>query len=313
MNTHFVTIGIDVSKKNLDVFGLENEPKTLTFPNNINGINALKEKMTTVSRIVLEPSGGYEALVATVLYEAGLPVCIVNARQVRDFARAQGILAKTDAIDAKVLMDFGRMMQPKPTQIHTNALMDLVRRRSQIVSQLVFEKAQLEHTHCMVVQMDIEENIVKIKQRIDLIEKEIVDFIDKDVDLSQKKQILVSCPGIGNVTAHTLLSELPELGQLEAPQIAALAGLAPYNCDSGGMRGQRHIRGGRMSVRNGVYMAALSAIRFNNDIKIFYKRLIEKGKKPKVAITAVMRKLLIILNALLRDKRIWTPLPVSKN
>jgi transposase len=312
MNNHFVTIGIDVSKKNLDVFGLEHESKTLTFPNNINGITALNEKLLNVSRIVLEPSGGYEALVATTLFEAGHPVCIVNARQIRDFARAQGILAKTDAIDAKVLSDFGRIMQPKLTQIHSNALLDLVRRRGQIVSQLVFEKAQLERSHCMAVQLDIEENIVQIKQRIDLIDKEIVSFIDKDFDLSKKKQILVSCPGIGNITAHTLLSELPELGELEAPKVVALAGLAPYNCDSGGMRGQRHIRGGRMAVRNGLYMAALSAIRYNKDLKIFYKRLIEKGKKTKVAITATMRKLLITLNALLRDKRVWTAEPVSK-
>jgi len=309
MKDGFVSIGIDISKAWLDVHG-PGKQCPARVANNQQGIARLLEALAQAMPdvIICEPSGGYERRVVATLQAAGMPVAVVNAKWVRDFARAKGTLAKTDRLDAQILAAYGAAMRPIPTRnIAHNVLADYVARRRQVVELLRRERQQREHASCDVIRCDIEDSIARLEQQVAVWEQRIRDTIAAHQQVAQRHAILTSCSGIGDVTAATLIAELPELGQCSHAQIAALAGLAPFNHDSGTLRGTRHIRGGRSSVRSALYMATVAAIRYNPDIKACYDRLRRAGKHAKVALVAAMRKLLITLNALVKDNRKWQP------
>ncbi|MBN8598717.1 MAG: IS110 family transposase [Planctomycetes bacterium] len=260
------------------------------------------------SRIVLEATGGYEHPVLRCLGDRGLPAIRVNPRQVRDFARATGILAKTDAIDAKVLVRFGSAVEPAHRPLpapEREKLARLQTRRSQLVDLRTAEHNRLEQTTDAGITRTIRAVIKTLQEQIKLIEAESADVIAEHAQLERHYAILTSIPGIGPVTAGVLMGQMPELGTLSRQQVAALAGLAPFNRDSGTQRGQRHIRGGRTSVRTALYMATLTALRENEVIAEDFERYTAAGKPHKVAMTACMRKLLIIANALVRDDILW--------
>jgi len=303
---HFV--GIDVSKDKLDVavypsnqvFQVDNDP------------NKLDELLQTLQDlqpllIVFESTGGYELLAATTLYAAGLPAVIVNARQIRDFAKSVGKLAKTDTIDAQVIAHFACAVRPEVRPFKdksTQELSALVTRRRQIVDMIVAESNRLTLA-TKQNQKDIKAHIRWLKKRLLQIDNNIKGQVHKSPVFHKKDKILQSTPGVGPTTAVSLICGLPELGTLNRKKIAALIGLAPLNRDSGRFRGRRMIWGGRAHVRAVLYMSTLSAIQFNPIIRQFYKRLREAGKCNKVAMTACMRKLLTILNAMMRDQRCW--------
>ena len=302
-----VNVGIDVSKTTLDVsFNGEH----YEFTNDPEGLDKFTRFLVHVDvrAIVLEATGGLEAEAALVLSEAGYPVAVVNPRQVRDFAKALGKLAKTDKIDAAIIAQFadatgveGQSL-PDAAQRRLKAL--LVRRR-QIQTMLRAEENRLATSRDREVRESIEEVIDLLRRQL----AQIDDDSDREVRSSPlwkaKLELLTSVPGVGPVTAKTLLAELPELGTMSGRQIAMLAGVAPINRDSGKMRGRRTTWGGRSSVRAPLYMAALNATRWNPVLKPFYERLVERGTAKKAAIVAVMRKLLVIMNAMLRDSRSW--------
>lgn len=305
VHTYVKTIGIDVAKAHFDVHVLPGK-QAKRFANNEAGMRSLLEFIgKDKSLVILEPSGGYENILQYTLLEKHIAVAKVNARQIRDFARACGILAKTDKLDASVLAEYGRKMEVRILSMqskHEQKLAVLVARRRQLVDILTAEKTRLEKSADSVSVQSIGRISVVVKQEIKDINKLIAVCIEASDDLNAKRKILENQKGIGATTAAVLLAELPELGQIEGKQISSLVGLAPRNYDSGKMRGQRHISGGRISVRCTLYMATLTAIRHNPVIKEFYTRLKAQGKNPKVALTACMRKFLVILNAKLRDE-----------
>jgi transposase len=257
--------------------------------------------------VVLEASGGYEGVVAAALAEAGLPVAIVNPRQVRKFAGAIGRLAKTDAIDAAVIAHFAQAVRPAarplPDDLATR-LAELMARRRQLV---VMIKQRLARAHDRIAQSSFRAVLKRLEAERVRIDKAIDKLIEASPLWCAKQDLLKSVPGVGDVVARTLIAELPELGQVDRHQIAALAGIAPMNRDSGRYRGKRKIQGGRVEVRAPLYMACLVAIRHNPALKSFYRRLREAGKPARLALVAAMRKLLTILNAILRDQRPWAP------
>ena len=308
MSQSFVSIGIDVSKAHLDVHHPASPPIRI-----LNQPQAIAEWIDTladnhVDIIICEPSGGYERLLVTTCHEAGLPIAVVNAAHIHHFAKAQGILAKTDQIDAGVIAAYGAMFKPAPQAVKSSdELVQYVARRRQLVEMVRMEKQRSEHLRCPRLKQGSEDHIAWMKGAIDQIDDDINAYIKADKQLHQRHEVLTSCKGIGDVTAATLLAELPELGTASHAQITALAGLAPYNVDSGSMKGRRAIRGGRAGVRKALYMATISAIKSNPDIHTLYRRLLAKGKHTKVAITACMRQLLITLNALIKHNRKWKP------
>ncbi len=303
-----VFVGVDVSKDSLDV-AIGTQKEIITFANDQKSVDALVKKLGRIKAqlTVFESTGGYELLAASCLAEAGLAVVIVNPRQVRNFAKATGILAKTDAIDARVIAHFAQAVRPEVRQLkdrHTSELSALVTRRRQIIEMIVAERNRLRLANKRN-KKDIEDHIRWLKKRLDKIETDIGKMIQNSPIWRCKDDILQSVPGIGPVTSASLICDLPELGVLSPKKIAMLVGLAPLNCDSGKYKGRRRIWGGRASVRSGLYMATMAAIRCNPAIKGFYQRLIAAGKCHKVAATACMRKLLIIVNAMLRDQTLW--------
>jgi len=303
-----VFVGVDVCKDSLDV-AIGAEKDIITFANDQKGVDALIEKLNRLAPelIVFESTGGYERLAASLLAEAGLPVVIVNPRQVRDFAKSAGILAKTDAIDARVIARFAEAVKPDVRHLkdhETSELTALVTRRRQIIEMIVAENNRLKLANKRN-KKDIKDHIRWLEKRLDKIEIDIDKMIQSSPMWRCKDDILQSVPGIGPITSASLICDLPELGVLGPKKIAMLAGLAPLNCDSGKFRGRRRIWGGRAAVRSGLYMATLAAIRCNPAIKGFYQRLTAAGKCHKVAATACMRKLLIITNAMLRDQTLW--------
>ena len=303
-----VFIGIDVSKDFLDVARWPEE-HTFRVAREEAAIAALVETLRalTPARVVLEATGGLEAPVTAALASAGLPVAVVNPRQARDFAKATGQLAKTDRIDARLLARLGQSLAPRLTALkdeETRALEALLARRRQIVEMLTMEKNRL-HSAANPVRRDIAAHIAWLAKRLDDIDGELKAAIAGCEALRAKDRILQSAPGAGRVLATTLIANLPELGSLNRRAISALVGVAPLNCDSGTMSGARRVWGGRAAVRTVLYMATLSAIRCNPDIRAFHARLIASGKKPKVAITACMRKFLTILNAMVRSNTPW--------
>jgi transposase len=302
-------IGIDVSKRLLEVaahqsdyhFRCPNEPKA--FPALIAELINLRP-----ARIVLEATGGLERPLLQALQAVGLPVVLVNPRQVRDFAKALGQLAKTDRLDARVLAHFAAAVEPplRPLKTAEDTELDaLMGRRNQLSDMLGAEKNRRGSAATDAARADIEAHIEWLEQRLKALDKQLKDQLKRSVAWQQKDQILQSVKGIGFVTSVALLADCPELGQLNRHQIAKLAGVAPLNRDSGKQRGTRHICAGRAQVRSKLYMATLTAIRCNPVIRAFYERLRARNKLKKVAIVACMRKLLTIINVMLRDNKTW--------
>ena len=305
-NAHYVAV--DVSKAMLDVA----LPAPWRTPNTPAGIAALRKKLTPLERphVVCEATGRYGRLLRHMMGNAGIAFSAVNPRHVRDFARATGQLAKTDALDAGVILRFACIMHPPETPLtpeNQARLAEHVRRRRQLVDMAAVEKQRLSGLDEPSSLASIKAHLAFLDDQIAAIDRQIEAEIADDQELARRATILQSIPGIGAATAAVLIAELPELGQCDKKQIAALAGVAPMNRDSGQWRGQAHIAGGRLSVRCALYMATLPAIRFNPPIRDFYKHLRAQGKAPKVAITAAMRKLLITANTLLAENRPWHP------
>lgn len=303
-----IVVGVDVAKDHLDVYWHPSGVR-LAVPNSIQGHRELADRLSAepLKLIVLEATGGYEAPLVAALASAQLPVVVANPRQVRDFARATGRLAKTDAMDAKVLALFGEAVKPEVRQMPdptAKALRALVDRRRQLIEMLTAERNRSALAQG-AVRKDLQAHIEWLARRLDGIDGELKKAIHESPVWREKENLLLSVPGIGDVTACTLLAELPELGRLNRRKIAALVGVAPFNRDSGSFRGSRSIRGGRASVRTALYMAVLAASRFNPRIRAFYQRLRANGKRAKVALVACMRKLLGILNVMLKNNTAW--------
>jgi transposase len=304
-----IWIGIDVCKDWLDVH-IRPQGEILRLPNSEVGVKELMKKLpapTEVGRIILEATGGMELTAALTLHQGGFPVVVINPRQSRNFAKATNQLAKTDKVDARILAFFGEAIRPELRTMaaeETRQLNDLVTRRRQIVEMLTAERNRLTAIRGKARE-DIEANIEWLNQRLKGLDEQIAQQVKECMLWSEQQQILTTVPGVGKVVATTLISSLPELGSLSAKQISSLVGLAPMNCDSGKMRGKRRITGGRAQVRSVLYMATLVATRHNPVIRNFYNCLIERGKLKKVALTACMHKLLIILNAMVKQKTPW--------
>lgn len=304
-----IAVGIDVSKAEL-VVAVHPSGETWASGTTAGAVEDLIRRLLTVQPtvVVVEATGGYEMALVAACAAAQLPVTVVNPRQVRAFAQALGRTAKTDAIDAHVLALFGARVQPIPRAIPdaaTRALADLVARRRQLLEMLGAEQRRLEQATTNAVRRDLRTHIRWLERRVKDVDDEIGGAIQDSPVWRVHEDLLRSVPGIGPTVARTLLAELPELGQLDRRAIAALVGVAPFNRDSGQWRGRRMIWGGRASVRAALYMAALVATRHNATLKGFYQRLRAAGKPPKVALVAVMRKLLTIINAMMKHQSRW--------
>lgn len=305
-------LGIDVSKDTLDVYD-PNQPSSTRYENDSEGVGQLWQALQDRSdwAVVCEASGGYETLMATTLAAHGCRVSVVNPRQVRDFAKASGILAKTDAIDARVIARFGRLLQPPATVFASEAaqqLQDWLRRRSHLVEILSGEKnrrQQLQGRNKVLLTDDVEAHIEWLKDRIAQLDEKIEQLSQQQSQWREDKALLTSVKGIGPVVSTTLLADLPELGQLNSKQIAALVGLAPFNRDSGRYQGKRTTWGGRATVRSALYLATLVAVRHNSPMRTLYQHLLDQGKEKKVALIACARKLLTCLNAMLKSRTPW--------
>jgi transposase len=307
-------VGMDVAKESLEV-ALDPEAKSFSVSNDRVGIAKLLPKLPQAGGgvIVLEASGGYERTPIGELLQAGHLVALVNPRQVRHFAIGLGILAKTDPIDARVLARFGQVTQPRCLEIPQGPLgelQQLVERRRQLVDLRTAESNRLQQATSQATRKSIRDVIKTLEKQIEIIEDQIDKLIRQHDQWQHKVDLLTSVPGIGHTTAATLVADLPELGQLNRQEIAALVGVAPFNHDSGRLQGTRSIWGGRVPVRNALYMAALSARRCNARIRLFAQRLAssspERGaKKAKVILTACMRKLLVILNTMVKTNTSW--------
>jgi len=306
-------VGIDVSKATLDV--ASETAAWAPVANEDAGIAALVPQLraATPTLIVVEASGGYESAVVSACALAGLPIVVVNPRQVRDFARAIGRLAKTDAIDASTLALFGARVRPAVRALPDSALQDLralVQRRRQLLEMLGAERQRHQQATVRRVVKSLERHIAWLERQLGDVDDELRRQVEASPLWRTQDNLLQSVPGIGPITAMTLLTDLPELGRLTHRQIAALVGLAPFNRDSGQWRGRRTISGGRASMRALLYMATLSAVRHNPALRAFHRRLRAAGKPPKVALVAAMRKLLTILNAIVAHQQPWHPTAV---
>ena len=306
-------VGIDVAKAQLDV-AIGPNGESFLVANDETGISELLRRLEPADLVIIEATGGLEVPVASALATAGIAVAVVNPRQVRDFARATGRLAKTDRLDAQVLARFGEAVKPEVRPLkdeQAQALEALVNRRRQLVGMLTAEKNRRANSP-KVIHQSIDEHIRWLEKRLSGLDDELAGLVHETPIWRERDELLRSVPGVGKVLSTTLLAHLPELGALKRKQIAALAGLAPFNRDSGSLRGSRCIWGGRAQVRRVLYMAVVAAVRSNPVIKNFYAQLRARGKYPKSALTACMRKLLVILNARLRSKLSWqTPAPPS--
>ncbi len=302
-----VFVGIDVSKAQLDM-ALRPEGR-FSAPNNEAGCAQILERLRAVSPmlVVLEATGGLEIPLTGVLAAAGVPVVVVNPRQVRDFAKATGRLAKTDALDAQTLTHFAEVIRPELRPLpdeHTQALAAILARRRQLVEMLTAEKNRLGSVR-KPVRTSLRTHIAWLQRELNHRDRDLAHAIQESPVWREKDALLQSTPGVGPVVTTTLLANLPELGTLTGKQIAALVGVAPLNRDSGSWRGKRAVAGGRAQIRAVLYMAAIVAARFNPVIRAFYQRLCASGKAKKVALTACMRKLLIMLNAMLKHRTPW--------
>jgi transposase len=304
-----VFVGIDVAKDRLDVHLLPSG-EAFAVTRDHAGLERLVAhlRQATPALVVLEATGGFEITVAAALSGAKLPLAVVNPRQIRDFARALGRLAKTDALDAQVIALFAERIRPEPRRLadaQAQLLAELVARRRQIVEMIGAESNRRRQAREPRLQRDLDQHLVWLHQALTKIERDLDDTIRGSPAWQATEDLLASVPGVGPVTARTLIAELPELGGLDRRKIAALVGVAPINRDSGTFRGRRMVAGGRSSVRKALFMATLTAIRFNPPVRALYHRLIQAGRPAKLALTACMRKLLVILNAMVRDGRRW--------
>jgi len=309
-------VGIDVAKDKLDL-ARSDAGEMLTFSNDDRGIRCLVEGFTMhrPQCIVVESTGGLERRLLDALLDAGLPVALVNPGRVRHFAIGMGILAKTDPIDASVLMTFARLAEPRLTQKRTHnqaELDDLITCRRQLTLARTAQANTRLTTRSAAAQQSIDAILKALDRQIELLDQKIRKLIDSDDDFKHLDRLLRSVPGVGPVLSSTLVAELRELGTTDRRQIGALVGVAPFNHDSGKFTGKRSIRGGRVQVRCVLYMATLAAIRFNPVLRRFADRLRKKGKGAKVIIVACMRKLLSLLNAMIRDNLTWSELQVVK-
>lgn len=308
MSSTAVVVGIDVAKAHLDV-AIRPEQSHWRVTNDDAGITALQERLQALAPdlVVLEATGGYETLVAAALAGSGLRVAVVNPRHVRQFARAIGQLAKTDVLDAHLLARFAEVVRPEPRRVRddaTQTLAALVSRRRQVVGMLVAEQQRLG-TMPAALRDRVQQHITWLRTERDALDRELRTQLRTSAAWRATDTLLRSVPGVGPLVAATLVAEVPELGQLGRKQIAALVGVAPLACDSGTLRGRRIVWGGRALVRAALYMSTVVAIRWNPVIRAFYERLRAAGKPAKVALTACMRKLLTILNAVLRQRIPW--------
>jgi transposase len=308
-------IGIDVSKAKLDL-AFDEQPANAIVSNDPNGIEELMELLPEPNSclIVIEATGNYERALVVRLVDAGHIVSVVNPRQVRDFAKALGKLAKTDKLDARVIAQFGKLTRPRAvakTKELQGELDQLVTRRRQLIGTRTAEKNRQGQATSKVVYKSIQRVLDAINKDIKAIDREIQKLVQSDDDWKNRAELLGTMPGVGDVTSATLIAELPELGKLNRRQICSLVGLAPFNRDSGTMRGKRAIFGGRQSVRSALYMAALSARRYNPALAAFSQRLKEQGKPPKVIITACMRKILVTLNNMVKTNSPWKNLKTA--
>jgi len=302
-------VGIDVSKDRLDVHVLPSG-QIFTVQRDDTGLESLVRELrqSAPTLIVLEATGGFEVTVAATLAGAHLPIAVVNPRQIRGFARAIGRLAKTDALDAKIIALFAERIRPDACPLadaDSQALAELVARRRQVVEMIGMETNRLHQVRNPHVQRMLRATLKTLTNQLAELDRDIDDTIKRSPIWRAADDLLTSVPGVGDVTAHTLIADLPELGQLDRRRIAALVGVAPLNRDSGQMRGKRTIAGGRAEVRRALYMATLSAIRWNPVISKHYQSLVDRGRPKKVALVACMRRLLGILNAIMRTKTPW--------
>lgn len=303
-----VYVGVDVSKDRLDAAVVPGGEAGVFSRDGV-GLEALTARLKTLAPglIAVEATGGFETVVVAALAAADLPVVVVNPAQVRSFARALGARAKTDPIDAQVIARFAEATKPEIRPIpdeDTARLADLVARRRQIIQMIVAEK-QREKRAARAMRRSIVRLLKALEKELAEVDKDIDDAVRGSPAWREKEDLLASVPGVGDVTARTLLAELPELGTLTRREIASLAGVAPYTQQSGQWKGKSFTAGGRAAVRSAIYMAAVSAARCNDALKPFYQRLLAVGKPKKLALIAVARKLLTILNAIIRDKKTW--------
>jgi transposase len=305
-------VGIDVSKASLEI-AVSPSGERWTSDTTPAALEALVQRLRAVTPavIVVEATGGYERALVAHCAAAALPIAVINPRQVRAFAQALGRTAKTDTLDAAVLAEFGARVAPTPRPVAdaaTQALAALVTRRRQVLEMIGMERSRLDQAPPTgKITRDLRQHIRWLERRLADVDDEIGTAIQASPIWRVHDDLLRSVPGIGPTTARTLLADLPELGRLDRRAIAALVGVAPFNCDSGQYRGQRHIWGGRASVRTALYMAALVASRYNPVLRAFYQRLRAAGKPGKVALVAVMRKLLTTLNAMIKHETPWNP------
>lgn len=308
MTNHIVTVGIDVSSKKLDLYGARSQ-KFAVFSNDADGIRQIVEfvREENAEIVAFEATGGYENPLANALRENGVPFARLDPARVRNYAKAMGKRAKTDAIDAKTIAEFAAATRPKADEGGKNArLQALTRRREQLIGQKTAEEKRRKQCGFSDISAGIESHIHYLGEEIKKVENLIKTEIKASEELTRKHEIVTSVKGCGNVLASFLLAGMPELGKASNGEIAALTGLAPFNRDSGKFKGKRFIGGGRPEVRRALYMPTLVATRHNPDIKAFYEKLIKAGKPAKVALTACMRKLVILINALFKDNRKWS-------
>jgi len=305
-----VNVGVDVGKSQLDVFLLERD-RALTVPNDESAIASLIRRLRRyrIERIVVEATGRLEQPFVRAALAAGLPVVVVSPIKIRRFADAIGQLAKTDAIDARLIARFAAAVKPLARPVsdaNAQIIKDLVVRRRQLVSLRTTEKNRRQ-VMPQTLKAGIDRIIKTLNAELKTLEQLIDHAVDQHAPSRHKRELLTSMPGIGNSVAATLIGDLPELGSLNRREIASLTGVAPFNRDSGKLRGKRRIRGGRAHSRTALYLSAMVAARFNPDIKRFYERLVSSGKHKKVALTACISKIVTALNAMLRDNSPWQP------
>lgn len=308
-DAHAVHVGIDVSKDRLDVHVRPTGQSSMQ-PRDDAGLDALCADLQALAPrlIVLEATGGYEIAVAAALAAARLPVAVVNPRQIRAYAKAIGRLAKTDRLDAELIARFAEQVRPEPRPLAdapTLALAELVARRRQLVDMIGAETNRRSRVRDPRLRARLDRHIAWLRAEVEDVERDLDDAIRASPAWREAEQLLTSVPGVGPTTARVLIADLPELGSLDRRRLAALVGVAPLNRDSGAFRGRRFTQGGRADVRRCLYMAALTATRHNPAVNALYERLVAAGKPGKLALTACIRKLLTILNAIMRDRRPW--------
>ncbi len=304
-------IGIDVAKDKLDIH-VRPENRDFSTANTPEGFQEIVKQLPapTTCLIALESTGSYHKSLAEAMIRAGHFVAVANPRHVRSFAIALGLLAKTDKIDARIIAHYAETARPRTMSLSPEnqvKIVELVTRRRQLLDMRTAEKNRLETIHIQAVRRSLEQMLKTIDKQIKTIEKQIAGLLKSDDDWNDKADLLLSVPGVGPITVASLLADLPELGRLNRKEIAALAGLAPYNNDSGRKHGKRSIHGGRKPIRSVLYMAALTAMRCNDVIRKFADRLKAQGKSFKVVVTACMRKLLVILNTMVKNNTQWEP------